>query len=152
MQSRLLVLMHLLPRSSILSLLPTSAQDELWSSTSRIDKSSPGATIVAETNTLNQPEPATVSSCEQVRSTAPNEVGDAIASDREQQPSVAAVSIIFKVGDAVAHADQYTVMYTYHGIVEKVTGDKVWVRWSERKGKPMECERYRVTELRFLEQ
>ena len=106
---------------------------------------------MAETNTLNHPEPATVSSCEQVRFTAPSEVGDAIASDREQL-SAAAVPIIFKVGDAVAHADQYTVMYAHHGIVEKVTGDEVWVRWRERQGKPMECERYRVTELRFLEQ
>lgn len=139
------------PEPSILSILSTSTQDEPGFSTSRIDKSSPGASIVAETNTLNQPEPATAPSWEQARSTAPSEVEDAIALEREQ-PSVAAVPIIFELGDTVAHADRYTVMYTYHGIVEKVAGEEVWVRWRERQGKPMECERYHLTELRFLEQ
>jgi hypothetical protein len=55
------------------------------------------------------------------------------------------------VGAAVTHADEYTVMCTYHGIVEKVAGDDILVRWAERQGKPNELETYHTSELRRLE-
>jgi len=67
----------------------------------------------------------------------------------QQTPALATTE--FKVGDAVAHADQYTVAYIYHGIVEKMVGDNILVRWAERTGKPFECERYDTSELRRLE-
>lgn len=56
-----------------------------------------------------------------------------------------------KVGDVVAHANDNFVAFTYHGVVEQVTGADILVRWVERQGKPNECEKYHRAELRRLD-
>ncbi len=56
-----------------------------------------------------------------------------------------------KVGDRVAHSDPYFVAYTYHGRIEAINSVGIWVRWQERRGKPMECGIYEAHELRHLE-
>ncbi len=69
--------------------------------------------------------------------------------DQGQQPPAPALTE-FKVGDAVALADPYTVAYSYHGTVEEVAGNEISVHWEERLGLPNERETYHTSELRRL--
>jgi hypothetical protein len=111
------------------------------------------------------PELESVTSSEQMDHQTPIDLLKGFSDPKLGDPSVSALSpqttpqqlpaqatADFKVGDAVAHADIYTVAYTYHGIVEVVAGDEILVRWAERQGKPNECERYHTSELRRLDE
>ena len=61
---------------------------------------------------------------------------------------------VLSVGTVVCHADPYTVASQFHGIVEQVfpeSGEAI-VRWKERAGKPTECERCSMSELKVLQE
>ncbi|ARV58095.1 hypothetical protein BZZ01_05100 [Nostocales cyanobacterium HT-58-2] len=67
------------------------------------------------------------------------------------QPLIEINGITF--GTKVALADSYAVGYNFHGVVEDINAEteEAVVRWEERQGKPNECERYSIKELRILQ-
>jgi AAA domain len=64
---------------------------------------------------------------------------------------VSEVPVELKVGDRVAHKDEYHACFNCHGTIERMNDTSASVRWNEWVGKPREFDIYEFEELRRLD-